>query len=245
VRKAQFRVEFLNQVVMDCVFYAMHILSFEFLFRFTGSIAGWSAPEVRVFLGCLFASDAFSMVWLGQCWMFGEDLKNGSLDPVRVRPASPAFLYFFQRFSLEGTVNMAIALAYLSYALAAAGLLSLPWTVVIVAWALAMSFWARSVLAVLYSIVEFWLVSSDLSRTLHHVFMEITDRPLDVFQDRVRQFLLFLVPAGALCFVPAQLIVGRASVLEGLGYSAFLALFGWATFRAWNRSFRHYESALS
>ena len=42
----------------------------------------------RVLLGYLFVSDAFMMVWLGQMWRFGRDVKDGALDPVRVRPAS-------------------------------------------------------------------------------------------------------------------------------------------------------------
>ena len=33
IRKSQFRLEFFNQVVMDCLWYATHILTFEILFR--------------------------------------------------------------------------------------------------------------------------------------------------------------------------------------------------------------------
>ena len=98
IRKSQFRVEFFGQVLMDVLWYLTHVLVFEILFLHTDSIAGWD------------------VVWLGQAWHFGRELKDGKLDTVRVRPISPIFLYFFQRFRLEGTANMAIAVGYLVYA---------------------------------------------------------------------------------------------------------------------------------
>jgi len=244
IRKAQFRMEFVNQVVMDCAFYATHIMAFEFLYRFTDSIAGWSRAEVRVFLGCLFVGDAFAMVWLGQCWLFGEDLKKGNLDTVRVRPAAPIVLYFFQRFSLEGLTNFAIAASYLAYALFSAGLLASPWTIPLTVWAVLLAFWARTVLTVFYSTSELWVLNSDLSRYAHNFFMEVTDRPIAVFHTRFQQFLSYVVPAAAMTYVPASIVTGRLGALGALAYTAFLAVFGLAVFRLWRASFRRYESGM-
>ena len=92
VRKSQFRVEFWFQVIMDCLWYATHVGVFEVLYMHVSEIAGWDRDEFRVLLGYLFVSDAFMMVWLGQIWRFGRDLKDGELDPFRVRPAATLFL---------------------------------------------------------------------------------------------------------------------------------------------------------
>lgn len=244
IRKAEFRLEFVNQVAMDCAFYATQILSFEFLYRFTDTIAGWNRAEVRVFLGCLFVSDAFSMVWLGQGWFFGEDLKKGNLDSVRVRPASPIVLYFFQRFSLEGLTNFAIATGYLGYALASAGSLASPWTIPLAVWAILLAFWARTVLTVLYSTSELWVLNSDLSRHAHNFFMDVTDRPIAVFHPRFQQFLMYVVPAAAMTYVPASIVTGRMSASAALAYTGFLAAFGFLVFWAWRASFRRYASGM-
>jgi ABC-type uncharacterized transport system permease subunit len=87
IRKSQFRVEFLTQVVMDACWYGVHVATFEILFAHADTIAGWKPDDVRVFLGFLFVSDAFWMMWLGQSWHFGRELKDGVLDSLRVRPA--------------------------------------------------------------------------------------------------------------------------------------------------------------
>ena len=243
IRKSQFRVEFFCQVLMDLLWYLSHILVFEILFLHTDAIAGWAVEDVRVFLGFVFVSDGFMMVWLGQAWHFGRELKDGKLDPVRVRPISPIFLYFFQRFSLEGCANMVIALGYLIYAvavgpgftLASAGML---------AWGIAVAWWARAVLTVFFSIWEFHVLHSDLSNFTHEITMAGADRPLDIFDRRVRAFLIYLVPVGAMTHVPASMVLGRYGVGGALLHSGWMVLFGLGVFRWWRGSFRKYESAM-
>jgi ABC-2 type transport system permease protein len=245
IRKSQFRVEFACQVLMDCVWYATHIALFEILFAQTRTLAGWSLGEVRVFLGFVFAADAFQMLWLGQAWHFGRELKDGRLDPLRVRPGWPVFLYFFQRFSLEAAVNAAVALAYLLWALGRQELLGAPRTWLVLPWALALVAWTRSVLTVLYSTAEFYVLHSDAAHFLNEAFTSAADRPLDVFTRRLRAFLLFAVPVGVLTWVPASLTLGRIGALEGALHSAWIAAFGLGVFRLWRAGFRRYESALS
>jgi len=244
IRKSQFRAEFLIQVVMDTCWYASHVLTFEVLFLHTSSIAGWQHADIRVLLGFLFVSDAFMMVWLGQAWHFGRELADGKLDPVRVRPASPIFLYFFQRFSLEGFINMTMAFGYLGYALAVLERPLGPGLAAITLWAVLLSWWARTVLSVFFTLFEFRFLNSDLGHFLGEFFMPAVDRPLDIFALRIRQFLLFIIPVGALSYLPASLVLGRVSVGAGVLYTVWLLLLGLLVFRLWNRGFRHYESAL-
>ncbi|MFN7975387.1 MAG: ABC-2 family transporter protein [Acidobacteriota bacterium] len=244
IRKSQLKVEFWSQVVMDTLWYTAHITVFEVLFRHTGSIAGWTRPEVRVFLGFLFVSDAFMMMWLGQVWHFAEDLKNGELDSVRVRPASPVIVYFFRSFSLEAGMNIAIAGSYLVFGLAAyPGALG-PMAPLRVLWGLALTWWTQIVLCVLFSIPELYILNSDIGRFLRELFMAVEDRPLDIFTRRVKAFFLYVVPVGAMVQVPASLVLGRWSVLEGVAMSAFMVAAGFAVFALWKASFRRYESAM-
>jgi ABC-2 type transport system permease protein len=245
IRKSQFRVDFLTQVVMDAAWYAVHVATFEILFEHTDAIAGWGRDETRVFLGMLFVSDAFWMMWLGQSWHFSRELKDGVLDSLRLRPGSPVFLYFFQRFSLEACVNAAMAVAWLGYALSRIeGALSLSGLALLV-WALALACWCRTVLSVLYTVSEFYVVHSDLSNVAWEVSMNMADRPADVFPLRFRQLLTSVVPVAALSTLPAAMVLGRIGPLEALAHTAWLALLGLGVFRLWRWSFRSYQSALS
>lgn len=245
IRKSQFRTEFFTQVLMDCLWYLSHVLTFEILFLHTEQIAGWSVDEIRVFLGFLFVADAFLMVWLGQAWHFGRDLKDGKLDPVRVRPMAPVFLYFFQRFSLEGAVNMAIAAAYLTCAVWQGPVGFTPASLAMLLWGVALAFWGRVVVSVLLSMVEFWVLNSNLSNFGHEILAAGSDNPLDIWSRRTRAFLLGVVPLGALAHVPASMTLLRTGWGAALAYTAWLLLLGVLVIRLWERGFRRYESALS
>lgn len=243
VRKSQFKVEFWAQVIMDCVWYATHIGVFEILYSQTPDIAGWSRAEFRVLLGYLFVSDAFMMIWLGKMWRFGRDLKDGELDAYRVRPAWTLVLYGFSQFSLEACVNMAFAIGYLVYAVAVAHGGLDPGVLLVAAAAAVLSFWVRVIVITLFSVAELWAIGSDATRFLHELLFSATDRPMDIFGPRLRAFLLYIVPVGALTQVPASMVLGHYSVLEALAVTAWFIALGLLVFAAWDRSFRRYESA--
>jgi ABC-2 type transport system permease protein len=244
VRKSQLQLEFWCQVLMDCMWYASHVAVFEVLYSHVDSIAGWSRAEFRVLLGFLFVSDAFMMIWLGQMWRFGRELKDGKLDPFRVRPASTLFLYGFQQFSLEGCANMLFAFAYLIYGVSVAvpdpGVL----TVFVFVGCVLLSCWARFVTVTLFSVLEVALVGSDIGRFLTELLLSASDRPLDIFGARVRAFLIYAIPVGALTHVPASIVLGRYTWLDALLTTAWLVAFGIGVAWAWHRSFRSYQSAM-
>jgi ABC-2 type transport system permease protein len=166
------------------------------------------------------------------------------LDSLRLRPGAPVFVYFFQRFSLEACINGAMALGWLLYALVdVPGALGIAGIAKLV-WALALAFWARTALSVLFTIAEFRAVNSDLSNLAWEVSMTLADRPMDVFPLRMRQLLTSLIPVAGLSTLPAALVLGRISPFEGLLHSAWIFALGLGVFAWWRRSFRHYASAL-
>jgi ABC-type uncharacterized transport system permease subunit len=244
VRKSQFKLEFWSQVIMDCLWYSAHVGVFEVLYSHSPEIAGWNREAFRVLLGYLFVSDAFMMVFLGQMWRFGRDLKDGKLDPYRVRPASALFLYAFNQFSLEGCLNMLVAFGYLVYAL----LCALPQigvgTVLLALGALVLSFWARFVILAMFSLLELFAIGGDASRFMQDLLYATNDRPLDVFERRLRLLLIYIVPIGGLAHVPAAIALGRYSALEALFAVAWLLALGLLLFAGWQRGFRRYESAM-
>lgn len=244
VRKSQLQAEFWCQVLMDCFWYASHVAVFEVLYAHAPDIAGWNREEFRVLLGFLFVSDAFMMIWLGQLWRFGRDLKEGKLDPYRVRPAATFFLYAFQSFSLEGCVNMAVALSYLLCGIGIALPAITPITVLSIVLSVLLSFWVRTVVGVLFSLLELYMLGSDATRFLHELFHAASDRPIDIFSARIRLFLLYIVPIGALTQVPACLVLGRYDLVEAVLSIAWLLALGVLLLIAWHRGFRRYESAM-
>ena len=95
----------------------------------------------------------------------------------------------------------------------------------------------------LFSTGELWLLGSEIGSFFRDVLYSTTDRPMDVFGARLRLFLLYIVPVGALTQVPASLVLGHYSALEAAAACAWLVALGLAVFAMWNRSLRRYESA--
>jgi ABC-2 type transport system permease protein len=244
VRKSQLQLEFWCQVIMDCMWYVSHAAVFEVLYAHVTHIAGWSRAEFRVMLGFLFVSDAFMMIWLSQMWRFGRDLKDGKLDSFRVRPTSTLFIYGFQLFSLEGCTNMLFAFGYLLYAVTIAVPEPSVLTWLLFAGCVLLSCWARFVTVTLFSVLELAFVGSDISRFATELLHSTSDRPLDIFGARVRALLIYVVPVGALTYVPASLLLGRYGWLEGVACVTWLLAFGIAVAFGWTRAFRSYQSAM-
>ncbi len=247
VRKSQFRMEFVNQVGMDVLFYVTHMATFGIVYGMSesGTLAGWTYPQTLVLLGLVFVHDGFMMTWLGQGWHFGRDLKTGSLDPVRVRPGHPVFLYFFQRFSPEGFVNLMMGASIFAWACWNGGVFGdLRWLFT-VPWAVLLAFYGQVLFSVFGSLAEFYFLNSDLGRMFSTGVGHMVERPLDIYSRGLRRFFLFALPAGALSYVPACLVLGRIGPAEGLAYTAFYLAFGAAVSAFWRWSFRRYESAMS
>jgi ABC-2 type transport system permease protein len=244
VRKSQFQLEFWCQVIMDCLWYASHIAVFEVFYSHVDAIAGWSREEFRVLIGFLFVSDAFMMIWLSQMWRFGRDLKDGKLDPFRVRPVSTLFAYGFQLFSLEGCTNMLFAFGYLVYGVSIAVPELTVETALTFAVCVMLCCWARFVTVTLFATLEVVLVGSDVMRFMTELMYSAADRPLDIFGARLRAFLIYVIPVGALTHVPASIMLGRYGWQESLFAVAWIMALGAAVAFAWTRAFRSYQSAM-
>lgn len=256
VRKSQFRWEFINQVVMDLLFYVSFVLTFQILYGLEGAdagdgasglmLGGWNYAEMKVFLGMAFVADALMMTFIGQTWHFGTDLKNGSLDPFKVRPGPTAFLYMFQRFSPEGLMNLVIATGWLIYALVPLvperiGALHLAWSLPL---AIASIAWVRPFLSIAYNTIELWILDSGLGHVLSMIFTQIGERPLDVYPSLLRRAALFVIPVAGIAWYPASLVLGRLGPLAAFGYPLVLVAFGYGSAWLFKRGLRNYDSAM-
>lgn len=252
IRKSQFRLEFVNQVLMDVVFYVSFVLTFEFLFSMEGggdgvlTLAGWTHAETRLYLGFAFITDAVMMTFLGQMWHFGADLKDGKLDPFRTKPGSTAFLYLFQRFSPEGLTNLVIACGWLAFAFAglepgAIDPLRLLWALPLGLLSLA---WVRVFLSIVSATFELYILNSDLGHLVSHITSHLSERPLDVYPGPLQRFLQFVFPVAATAWYPASLVLGKLDPLFAALYPLVLLAFGWAVLALFRRGLGRYESAM-
>ena len=137
-----------------------------------------------------------------------------------------------------------VAVGYLAFAVARARAEITLGVVAVTVVAIALSWWVRTVIVTLYGIVDLWLLGSGASQFLHELLHATADRPADVFGARIRTFLLYVLPVGALTQVPASIVLGHYTLVSACAASAWLIVVGIAVISAWNASFRRYESAM-
>ena len=65
-----------------------------------------------------------------------------------------------------------------------------------------------------------------------------------ITREVIRSLFVYIIPIALQSYVPAALLLGKMSLLDGLLSTACLGLFSVLVVRAWNRSFQRYESAL-
>ncbi|MEL6907384.1 MAG: ABC-2 family transporter protein [Planctomycetota bacterium] len=249
IRKSQFRVEFINQVLMDCVFYVSFILTFEFLFELGGSgdaaldLGGWTRPEMRLYLGFAFVSDAVLMTLLGQQWHFGADLKDGKLDAFRTKPGPTAYLYFFQRFSPEGLTNLIIASGWLTYALVGLepGSVAHGWLLPL---ALLHTAFVQIFLVIGLACFELFVLHSGIGHLVSHIAGSLGERPLEVYPSALSRFLLFVLPVGATAWYPSSLLLGKLDLPFAAVYPLATVTFAWVAATVFRRGLRRYDSAM-
>ena len=111
-------------------------------------------------------------------------------------------------------------------------------------WALLVAFLAQAAISVAFAAAEFWAVNSDLSRFFGQVVSQVGDRPLDVFPRAMKRFFVWVLPIGALSWMPAGLLVGRFGVGFSLGYTALVVAFAYGVTRLYAFGMRRYESAM-
>ncbi|MGZ3713715.1 MAG: ABC-2 family transporter protein, partial [Bdellovibrionota bacterium] len=58
----EFRANFAIKLTTEFFWYVAQIASFAVIYRHTNTIAGWTWPQMRVFLGILFLVDSLYMV---------------------------------------------------------------------------------------------------------------------------------------------------------------------------------------
>ncbi|MCX7978850.1 MAG: ABC-2 family transporter protein [Bdellovibrionaceae bacterium] len=241
----EYRLNFVNRIAMDVVWYAVQIFAFEVLFRHTTHLGGWTVEQVRVFLGVLFAVDAIYMyVFSENLDHFVELVRKGDLDLLLAKPVSAQFMVSFRKFHSASLVNFTMAVAWLWWSLSFIPDFNpwrLLWLLVIFPCGLAVIYTIRFFFC---SLALIFTRSDNLQFVWYHLW-KLGQRPDSIYVPWFRYFLLSALPVGIIGSVPARLLMEQESlwlVPWSLGIS-FLML-GFSR-RFWHFCLRQYSSASS
>lgn len=241
-----FRVDFFFRILMDCWYYAVNLLFFQVMLLHTPAIAGWTEPQMMIFVAFYLVVDAVNMVvFSNNLWALPQIINKGELDYCLIRPVSAFFLVTLRDFAWNSIVNLAMALGILGWAVAR---YPAPWTLAQSALLLmlllnaSLLFFLLQFLAVLPT---FWNHSARGMTPIFWMLTKFQERPDRIYAGPLRIVLTTILPLSIVSSFPARLL------LDGWNWPIFVhiivvsaGLWG-VTLWLWRRSLRAYTSASS
>ena len=245
-RAMEFRLDFFFRVFMDGLWYVVNLAFFAVLYRHTALLGGWDQAQIWVFAGGVFVADAIHMtLFSNNAWWFPTFVNRGDLDYHLLRPVSTLFFVSMRDFAANSFLNLVIAVAILTWALASyPGDLGAGRVALYVAMLLVGAFIHWTVM-MLFLVPVFWMQGSSGLREFFWVTDRFMTRPDGLFSGWVRRVLLSFLPLALVVSFPTRVLFEadpwpRVLHLLAVATAAFLALL-WL----WRRGLKAYSSASS
>lgn len=217
-----------------------------FLFARFGELQGWTFFEVALCFGVVHL--AFS---LSECFARGFDafstlVAGGDFDRLLVRPRSTIVQVLGSKFEFTRIGRMLQSAVVLAWAIAN---LPVEWTVVKGVTLLLMVAGGVLVFVGIYMLAAtlcFWTIEGlEVANILTDGGREMAQYPLNIYQRWVTRFFTFVIPFGAVSYLPLLSILDRAPPGHPLLYMAMPlagALFLAPCVLVWQIGVRHYRS---
>lgn len=217
--------------------------------RFNG-IGGWSLGEVAFLYGMVeMAFGTMDMLFSGfDPHFFGSQVRLGRFDQMLLRPVNLTVQVLSSEFILrrigrilEGAVILVIALSMTQIPWTPGRLLYLP-----VIYTSLVAFFGG--LFIIGATITFWTVESiEFMNIFTYGGSEMMSYPMHIYQDWMRRFFTFIVPAIFLNYYPALYILNKTDPFHLPPYAPFLApLAGFGVLTAallfWNYGIQRYQS---
>ncbi len=246
MREMEFRSHFVLTFIMDILWYAVQLGLFEVLYLHTTAIAGFSHADMLVFLGTLYVTDAIDMVlFSSNFWRFPEYVRTGELDFFLLRPVHPAFSTMLRYVNIPSLANLLFAIGFLLFAISVhPDPFPLDHTLAFLLF-LALGTLVTYFLQLFFAALSIFLVATEGIQFVFYNISQLGDKP-DVIYHRTFQRMLYTIfPLALIASVPAQVLLGKLTILDIWWTIPLVAVLLWLTLRFFDFALRHYSSVNS
>lgn len=246
----QYRTAFLLEVLATALTNGVSFLTIALVLQRFEGIGGWSLWQVALLYGITeTAFGVMDMLFSGfDPQNFGQQIRLGSLDQMLLRPANLTIQVLGSEFVIRRTGRILQGLLVLGLAL---GQLAIVWTpekVLLLLLALVSQVAFFGGLFITGATITFWTVESvEVINIFTYGGNEMIAYPMSIYQDWLRKFFTFILPAIFLNYYPAMYILGKTDPFNFPAFAPFLApAAGFGVLAAglvfWNFGLRHYQS---
>lgn len=242
----EFRIDFYFRIIMDVIYYIVNILFFKIIFLHSNLLAGWTEPQVMIFVSAFIIIDAINMtVFANNFWMIPVHINKGSLDYYLLRPASTLFFVVFQDFAANSFVNILIAAGIMIWTLLqypdplAVGNLLLFFFLILNGTAM------YCFVRLLFVLPVFWTHSTRGMDMLFWGLVRFMERPHHIFYGAMRTILMTVMPFALMASMPTEVLFSD-NPWPMVGYCvAATCVFFVLSLGLWRLGIRSYSSASS
>lgn len=225
-------------------------LTLALIFQRFGSIAGWSLAEVAFLYSLVEAAfGLMDLIFSGfDPQNFGRQVRLGRFDQIMLRPVSLTLQVLGSEFVLrrigrisQGLVVFVLALSWLHVHWNAAKILYMP-----VIFISMVAFFGG--LFIIGAAITFWTVESiELINIFTYGGSEMMSYPMHIYQDWLRYFFTYVIPAIFLLYYPTLYILDKPDPFHFPAFAPFLSplaamLVLAAALAFWQYGIRHYQS---
>lgn len=246
----QYRLSFLLDLVATVFIVLAEFASIALVFERFGHIKGWTLGEIAFLYGQVeFAFGLMDMVFTGfDPPSFGRSVRRGTFDRLLLRPVSVTFQVLGSDFALRRLGRIASGVAIFAFALAN---LDVQWTALRVAYlpvVAAGMFCFFGGLFIAGATITFWTIESiEIVNVLTYGGSYAISFPMHIYQNWLRRFFTYVVPAIFLNYYPTLFLLNKADPFNLPSFAPFLApLVGIAvlllSLAFWRYGITHYQS---
>ena len=246
----QYRVSFLLDTFTTGFSVVTSFLTLALILQRFDNVGGWTLPEVAFLYGMVeIAFGLMDMLFSGfDPDNFGKQVRLGAFDQLLLRPLDITLQVLGSQFVVRRLGRIVQGAAVLVYAVTA---LHVQWTIgkllyMPVVLASLVCFFGG--LFIIGATITFWTVESiEVINIFTYGGSEMMDYPMHIYQDWMRRFFTFIVPAIFLNYYPALYFLDKPDPLGLPVFAPFLApLAGVGVLLAalafWRFGMRYYQS---
>ena len=228
------RVAFLMQAAFMALNNLMFLTTWVILFGRFGRVGDYRLPDMLLLYGVAAAGFGVAIVLCGGVLELSRSIAYGELDALLCQPKSVLLRALSSRSQASGVGDVASGLLLIVLS----GKAPLPW----VPLAVLLSAVAYVATAVVAHSSAFWLGRTEsLARTFCDTVLHFSLYPPSLFDAGVRMLLFTLIPAGAMAYLPVEVLRAPSLATVALAVSVVA---GYATLAGWvfAAGLRRYES---
>ncbi len=241
--KLEYRVDLVIGVITSMMLQAASLSFLVIVLRTTPTLAGWSGREIVFLFGMTAASLGGSELLSNQIWMLPQYIVQGDLDRLLTYPVRSLLFFLVTRPELHALGNLLTGAVYVITSLASLHVAGYVWLCVPIWWLCGILIYSSAL--VVFACLSFRFVGPFAQQLFVPLqFLQASRYPVSIYPSWLKAVLLFVVPYGAVHYLPARVFFGKTANIWGLGVAPCAALvLVLAAQTAWNLGLRSYESS--